>query len=110
MNKHKNHISAENLIKLTKPDQFVTDLVSSKSIRFDCNGHFFSGTKSKNIKELKILSCLGVEPRLVTLATKLRISQGAAQSLVCHHSRCSSLSPRAFVKELKKALLKLTPY
>lgn len=39
----KKHISAENLIKLTKPDKFVTVLTSSMG--FDCNGHFFQVLK-----------------------------------------------------------------
>lgn len=43
----KKHISAENPSKLTKPDKFVTVAVSSKSIRFDCNGHFFQVLKAR---------------------------------------------------------------
>lgn len=47
----RSHISAEYLSKLAKPEKYVTVLTRSKSMRFDCNGYFFSGTKIKNIKK-----------------------------------------------------------
>lgn len=41
----KQHISAENLSKVTKPEKFVTVLVNSN--RFDCNGHLFQVIKTR---------------------------------------------------------------